>query len=93
MELSWQEGRASPQQSPLLTWLLPCTKHFPGEPSCPHPFLQLPFYPLPQMGKPRHREMQGLAWGLVAIEEPGCVEERPVAASLAGSLPPDALGL
>ena len=37
--------------------------------------------------------MQGLAWGQVAIEEPGWVEDRPVVASLAGSLPPDALEL
>lgn len=87
MELSWQEGWGSPQQSPFLTWLLPCTN------------LHVPILSFSYLSIPYHRwgnrgtEMQGLAWGLVAIEEPGCVEERPVAASLAGSLPPDALAL
>lgn len=61
--------------------------------------LHVPILSFSYLSIPYHRwgnrgtEMQGLAWGLVAIEEPGCVEERPVAASLAGSLPPDALGL
>lgn len=84
----WPEGPTTvtpPHLAPSLY------KHFPGEPSHPHPFFQY-HHPLPQMGKLRHRAA-GTGLRQVAIEEPGWVEDRPVAASLAGSLPPNALEL
>lgn len=80
--------RRSPQQSPLTSWLLPCTKHF-SQALCFYPFFQH-HHPLPQLGKLRHRD-EGT--GLKPLRSEGGLEHRLWAASLVDSPPPDALEL